>query len=267
MFNFKIKSIPNSLCILALLFLCFGWKTFEEYWITEKHNGYNLVYTSADLKNASEYKKLIDNGMHTTIKFFGSPYKNGLEVFIHPNRQSLDSTWQKDWKMPEFKSECWMVASGVAKRLDMISPKLWEKQSCEHKFTDTEKTQQLITHELIHVYHGQLNFSEDFSNTDKIDWFVEGLATYASGQCDASKLAEIKKAISDKKIPASLDSFWTGKMKYGLSGSAVLYIDEKYGRKKLIELLPYNKKSELFMALETNEKDFLKDWKTFIQNK
>lgn len=250
-----------------MLLLFVGWKTFDDYWISDKHNGYNLVYTSADIKNSNEYKKLIDNGMNATIKFFGSPYKKGLDVYIHPSRQSLDSTWQKDWKMPDFKSECWMVASGVAKRLDMISPKLWDAQSCEHKYAETEKTQQLITHELIHVYHGQLNFSEDFSNTDGMDWFVEGLATYASGQCDDKRLNEVKKAISENKVPKSLDNFWSGKIKYGLSGSVVMYIDEKYGRKKLTELLPYNKKSEIFMALETNEKDFLKAWKSFIQNK
>ena len=263
----KIKSNIVSFCIFTILLSVFGWKTIENNWITDKHNGYNLNYTSADIKNANEYKKLIDNGMNNAIKFFDSPYKNGLDVFVHPSRQSLDSTWQKDWKMPTFQSECWMVASGVSKRLDMISPKLWDTESCEHKYAESEKTQQIITHELIHVYHGQLNFSEDFSNTDGIDWFVEGLATYASGQCDESRLAEVKKAITDNKIPTNLDKFWTGKIKYGLSGSVVMYIDKKYGRKKLIELLPFNKKSEIFMALETNEKDFLKAWKSFIQNK
>lgn len=68
-----------------------------------------------------------------------------------------------------------------------------------------KKTQQLITHELVHVYHGQLNASPDFSNVEGIDWFVEGLATYASGQCDSLRISEIKKAISGNKIPNGLD--------------------------------------------------------------
>src|SRR6187551_2042138 len=115
--------------------------------------------------------------MHTTRQFFKSPFKNRFQLFIHPNRQSLDSSWQKDWNMPAFKSECWMVASGIATRLDVISPRRWDKEACEHVYAETKKTQLLITHELIHVYHGQLNTSPDFSNVDGIDWFVEGLAT------------------------------------------------------------------------------------------
>ena len=106
--------------------------------------------------------------------------------------------------MPSFKSECWMVASGIAGKLDMISPKMWDKEACEHSYSETEKVQQLITHELVHVYHAQLNNSPDFSDTEAIDWFVEGLATYASGQCDSSRIKEIKKAIAENKIPGTL---------------------------------------------------------------
>jgi hypothetical protein len=100
-----------------------------------------------------------------------------------------------------------MVASGIAAKLDMISPKLWDKQSCEHIYSETTHPQQLITHELVHVYHGQLNVSPDFSNVEGIDWLVEGLATFASGQCDALRIAEVKKAINENKIPKSLDDF------------------------------------------------------------
>ena len=46
-----------------------------------------------------------------------------------------------------------MVASGVAARLDMISPMAWDKQACEHSYKEADKTQQLITHELVHIYH------------------------------------------------------------------------------------------------------------------
>ena len=106
-----------------------------------------------------------------------------------------------------------MVASGVSHRFDLISPKAWDKESCEHHYKDTTETQQLITHELVHVFHGQLNCSEDFSDVTGLDWFVEGLATYASGQCNDSRIAEIKKAIGLKEIPSSLDEFWTGKFK------------------------------------------------------
>jgi hypothetical protein len=124
--------------------------------------------------------------------FFDEEYKNSFTIALHPNRASLDSTWRKDWNMPSFKSECWMVASGVGARMDIIAPAKWDQQSCDHHYADKEKTLRLISHELFHVYHGQLNASPDFSKVNNIDWFVEGLATYASGQCDSSRLSSIK---------------------------------------------------------------------------
>ena len=73
---------------------------------------------------------------------------------------------------------------------------------------------------MVHVCHGQFNSSPDFS------WFVKGLATYASGQFDSLRLEEIKKAVVENKIPVSLNSFWTGNLRYELSGSVVLFIDK-----------------------------------------
>jgi len=157
-----------------------------------------------------------------------------------------------------------MVASGVASKLDMISPKLWDKEACEHKYAEKIKTQQLITHELVHVYHGQLNVSPDFSNVEGIDWFVEGLATYASGQLDSARIAEVKKAIAENKVPETLDKFWTGKLKYGLSGSVIKYIDYSYDRKLLRGLMRLNKKSEVLSALKTTEAELLKNWKEYM---
>ena len=250
--------------IVGSLMLFSSWVQADSKWITEKHKHYFLKYCPVDKQNAKEYATLIDNGMLSVQSFFDGNYSNNFEVKIHPDRISLDTQWQADWKMPDFKSECWMVASGVANRLDMISPKLWDAESCEHVYSEKLKTQQLITHELVHVYHGQRNASPDFSDVSGIDWFVEGLATYASGQCDSAKIGEIKKAVLDNKYPASLDEFWTGRLKYGLSGSIVLFIDRKYGRTKLKELLKFNKKADLLTSLNISEPELLTDWKEFI---
>lgn len=238
---------------------------FSQNWIKQKENGFRLLYTRIDSGNITAYNQLFEKGIQSTKAFFSGSYKTQFDVLIHPNRHSLDSTWQKDWKMPDFKSECWMVASGVASKLDVISPKRWEKEACEHVYSDKDKTQQLITHELVHVYHGQLNSSPDFSNVEGIDWFVEGLATHASGQCDSRRIEEIKKAIMANQIPTSLDNFWTGKLKYGLSGSMVMYIEQLYGRTKLAALLPFNKKSEILSALGTTEGELLRGWRTYIE--
>ena len=253
----------SSLIFSAIIIT--GWTAFDKSWIVEKHKGYNLIFTSADTANIKEYNQLIENGINSVETFFNSSYSRTFNIFVHPQRHSLDSAWQKNWNMPDFKSACWMVASGVAFRLDIISPKVWDKEACEHSYSDTKHTQQLITHELVHVYHGQLNASPDFSDVEGIDWFVEGLATYASGQCDSQRIAEIKEAVFENENPNKLDDFWTGKLRYGFSGSIVMFIDRKYGRSKLKELLPFNKKSEILSALDVTETGLLSNWKKYMQ--
>jgi hypothetical protein len=205
----------------------------------------------------------LDLGIHQVRSFFKSPYKNYFEVRLHPGRKSLDNQWQKDWNMPDFKSECWMVASGVGSQLDLISPKNWENESCDHTYKDKRATQHLLTHELVHVYHGQYNSSHDFSNVTGLDWFVEGLATYVSGQCDSSRLSEVKREVIDHKIPKTLDQYWTGNLKYGLSGSMVMYIDKTYGRKKIIKLLQINSLAGLLRELNTSEEVLISGWTHF----
>jgi len=250
--------------LMTSSFTLISWDPLNTEWVSEKHKGYQLFYTSSDRKSKKEYLKLVNKGITSVELFFNSSFNKPFNIYIHPNRHSLDSTWQKDWNMPDFKSECWMVASGVAARLDMISPKIWDREACEHRFGEYDKTQNLFTHELVHVYHGQLNASPDFGDVERIDWFVEGLATYASGQCDSVRISEIKKAISSNNIPKSLDDFWRGKLKYGLSGSMVMFIDKKYGRTKLKELLPFNKKADLLSRLNIPEPALMEEWKDFI---
>ena len=253
--------------LLPLLFaglICLGSKTPENKWITERYSEYDLFYQTVDKNNVEDYTVFLSSGIGSVESFFGISFPEKFNVFVHPNRSSLDSTWQHDWNMPEFKSECWMVASGVASKLDMLSPKAWDTESCEHKYSDTLRTQNLIVHELVHVFHGQMNASPDFSDTEAINWFIEGLATYASGQCDSLRMAEVGQAISDNNIPESLDEFWTGKLRYGLCGSVVMFIDNKYGRDKLCALLQFNKKAALLGSLNTTESALLEEWKKYM---
>ncbi len=254
-----------SIAIITCCFLLSSSKTVTENWIKKTGKSYNLNFTSKDKHSIKEYDRFIAEGMAAVVKFFDTAYRNKYEVFIHPNRQSLDSSWQTDWKMPQFKSECWMVASGVAKRIDIISPKTWDNNSCEHKYADKEKTQKLITHELVHVFHGQQNVSPDFSNAEHIDWFVEGLASYASGQCDSIALAQVKELVDTRTFPKTLDIFWTGKSRYAVSGSMVMYIDKNYGRKMLMDLLKLNKKKDILAMLEATEEQLLAGWAKYFR--
>lgn len=244
-----------------------AWIGVVEDWLVQKGERYTVLYKATDQTNVPEYLGLFDGGILAVNSFFGNSMKNEFDIYIHPDRRSLDTQWQKDWNMPTFKSECWMVASGVANKLDILSPQKWEQEACEHIYAELTKTQRLITHELVHVFHGQHNKSPDFSNTEGIDWFVEGLATYASGQCDSLRLAEVKKACQENRIPGSLDQFWTGKLKYGLSGSVIMFIDHRFGRKKIKELLPFTKKTEILSALGLTETELLEEWKKYVNNR
>jgi hypothetical protein len=71
--------------------------------------------------------------------------------------------------------------------------------------------------------------------------------------------------IPDNKDPATLDKNWMGPMKYGFSGSVVLFIDQTYGRKKLKELLRFNKLNQILDALGTTETDLISNWKSYIE--
>lgn len=256
----------NKVCYLCVLTLLCSFSFVKSTWLQKRHKDYTLFYTSEDSKNLKEYELLFKNGINVVHDFFQDPFNASFDIYIHPNRVSLDSTWQKDWGMPNFKSQCWMVASGVADKLDIISPKRWDSLACEHTYANAVKTQRLITHELVHVFHGQKNKSPDFSDVTGIDWFVEGLATFVSGQCDADRIASVKKAILDSKVPNSLNEFWTGNLKYGLSGTMVMYLNEKYGRNTLSHLLEYNDVKEVFMSLNTTELEILQGWKNYIMN-
>src|SRR5258706_4535861 len=85
-------------------------------WLKKENKKYTPNYKSTDKTNIKEYQQLIKTGYITVEKFFDKPFAHKFQVYIHPDRNSLDSTWQQDWKMPGFKSECWMEANGVAKR-------------------------------------------------------------------------------------------------------------------------------------------------------
>ncbi len=265
--GYDMKKQYSFLLLSALLIpILLGWTLIDDKWMVEEQNGYSLYYTAMDKQNIIEYATYFQVGKTTVDEFFQSPFKNNFSIYIHPSRSSLDSTWQKDWNMPDLKSQCWMVASGVSNKLDIISPKKWDSLACEHSYSDSIKTQHLITHELVHVFHGQQNKSPDFSDVTGIDWFIEGLAVYVSGQCDSIRISEVKKALSENKIPETLDEFWTGNLKYGLSGTVVWYLDEKFGREKLISLLRFNTIQELLNALNTTESEIIYGWKESLKN-
>ncbi len=262
-----IAGISVACCsAIILLFTGFTSELRHSEWLQNHESGFDFYYKQADAARASQYTRNIYTGMQSVYSFFDKNYPRPFDVYLYPDRNSMDSCWQHDWQMPSFKSECWMVASGVANRIDWLSPRQWAQEACEHNPADTISTQQVVTHELVHVFHGQINVSPDFSNTQNIDWFVEGLATFASGQCDEGKIQQVAAAIHAGNIPDSLSKFWTGKLRYALSGSVVKYIDAHYGRKMLFRMMAWNNNKDVLQELGVSEQTLLADWKEYIIN-
>jgi hypothetical protein len=237
----------------------------QEKWMSHESGKYTVYYTQGDAGDLEEYGRLFERGSKIVTAFFGAAYTHPFGVHIHPSRASLDRAWQLAWNMPDFTSQCWMVASGTADRFDLIAPKRWDSLACEHSYADSLETQRLITHELVHVIHGQKNQSPDFSDVSGIDWFIEGLAVYASGQCDDARIAQVKEALKKEEAPEQLSGFWSGPARYGLSGSMVMYLDERFGRERLFALLEFNHLEPLLAALEVTEPELLSGWKTYME--
>jgi len=166
------------------------------------------------------------------------------------------------WGMPA--SEKWMVAAGGADTLAIIDPEVWKKEAVEHNPDNAREVELIITHELVHVYHAQHNPSKDLDGMDDLGWFVEGLATYVSGQLALTHGGDARKAIADGSEPKKLADAWSGKYRYGVSGSMVEFVDRKFGRKETVKLLGFRKPDEVLGDLKLTEPQFLDGWKAFV---
>ena len=108
-----VQSFKSLAFFLTLAFVLTGGILYAKSpdWITEKHPAYTLRYTLQDECNKNEYLALFEEGIKSVESFFNTPFQKPFEISIHPDRSSLEEAWQKQLNLPEFKSECWMVAS------------------------------------------------------------------------------------------------------------------------------------------------------------
>jgi len=261
----KQLSFWKSMIIVLVLFISSTPMHAEqpdslEWKIIDKKE-YRFYYQPADKQMAEQVNGYLQSGIQNVSAQFNHPFQNRFDVYLFPDRNSLNKQWQKDWNDSTFQSQCWMVASGVAHRLDILSPKAWTKEACDHNANDTVEIRRVIWHELVHVFHGQYNPDHTFSYIEKLDWLVEGVATYISGQLNEKRLQRVKQLITDNKTPATLEDFWKGNEKYGFSGSFVGYIDKAYGRKKLFELLSFTNKQDALKSLGISEIELTDNWK------
>ena len=119
----------QTFILFALCQVLLGSQAVGQDWIREEDNGFSLVYTVEDKEHIALYRSILKSGMLHIESSLGGPFRHAFEVRIHPDRASLDRRWQSDWSMPGFKSECWMLASGVASGMDLLSPGVWKTEA------------------------------------------------------------------------------------------------------------------------------------------
>jgi hypothetical protein len=170
---------------------------------------------------SADVKRDVEEGRRRVTSFFGADYVRPFKVQVFTDRAAFTAHMRVVFKDPTVESACWMVGVGTGDGLALLDPARWATEACDHDGRDARHVANLVTHELVHVYHAQMNPRLD-SETDRFEplaWFVEGLATYASGQLEERKLA------ADAPAPESLATAYSGKHRYGVSGSLVAHID------------------------------------------
>jgi hypothetical protein len=261
-----MKNIMRTGLFLLFWFIQFNLFAAEDslHWVKRQNSSFTLYYTSVDSTLVYTMEKELGIGTKTVTDFFHSSFKEKYEVYIFPNRNELDRQWSKDWAGPNFKSQCWMVASGVARRLDILSPICWKKDACEHNAADNIEVEKIITHELVHVFHAQHNPHPNFDGMDDLSWLIEGLATFVSGQLNEERINKVRTQLKEGKTPTTLSQLWTGADKYGRAGCFVQFLEKKYGRKKIIELLSLTDLNSILKILKTDEETLITTWKNEI---
>lgn len=199
----------------------------------------------------------------TRISEMLGPFPDTVSVRVLPDREGFDEALRAAWGIPQ--TACWMVGAADDHHLYVLSPGAWKSEACEHDPMDEEHRRLLVTHEAVHVFHGQVNPSEDVGLLEDIGWFVEGLATYVSGQLETSHAGRATEALAAGDGPDRLAQAWSGPYRYGVAGSLVAFIDEHWGRDTLITALEITSQEEFRDVLGTTEDEFLADWRAWVR--
>jgi hypothetical protein len=194
-------------------------------------------------------------------RFFGASFPDPIHFQVAPNRPAFDKAVAK---FGVGATECWMVGLGTADLMVLLSRSAWTKQACDHDPNDLPTVRQLIAHELIHVYHGQFNSTRDFTGIEDLDWFIEGLAVFGSGQLTEDRVGAMQKAVVADQFPTSLSKVWTGPNRYGFAGSLARHVDLTWGRATTVRLLKVRSTAEALALLGTTETDLLQAWRLSI---
>ena len=197
-------------------------------------------------------------GRDNALAFFGSPLRGELQIDVLPDRAALTAHWRRIWGNAAFQSECWMIASGDASGVALLSPGAWARDSCGHDGQDAVRRRRITFHEVVHVHHAQHNPAWGFTAAG-LGWLIEGLAVYASGQLDDEARSNVRaEALAGRGPTRLLEVVPAG---YDWAGSLVASIDHRYGRGALLDLLDETHEAAVLQRLATSEAELLAGWR------
>ena len=93
----------------------------------------------------------IEVGRKAVEKAFGHPFEKPCRVEVCPDRASFDAKLKAEMSVPE--PQRWMVAAGAHDKVVILAPWVWNSDAVEHEHAIPRQVQEIITHELVHVYH------------------------------------------------------------------------------------------------------------------
>ena len=259
-----LLSSMRSLPLALLLGACSASSVQIETSTASSTECFRLVSQPVDEDMATRLSPLLREAVASVERYFGAPFARPFTITILPDRAGFDASCPPEWGID--KSECWMVAAGVADGVRLLSPRVWKKEACEHDAEDELHVRGVLAHELVHVYHGQHNPSPDFVDVAGIDWFVEGLATLASGQLEDERLLSAREALERDLDPKTLAAAWTGRYRYGVSGSLVAFVEHELGRARIPELLGATSGDELLALIGMSEEELLERWRAWVSS-
>ena len=154
-----------------------------------------------------------------------------------------------------------MIAAAWGNELDLLSPRAWGRDACGHDAGNTTHIRNVLAHEVVHVLHAQLGQHANLGSMLNAQWFTEGLATYVSGMLDVDYAGTVQSRLNAGFAPTTLAEVWSDRANYPLSASIVRYIDHRFGRAALRELLSARSSTTILARLGIGEAELLTAWR------
>src|SRR5690242_255750 len=73
---------------------------------------FQVGFQPADATTAAALDPVLRADVVAVERYFGAPFQAPFRITIHPDRAAFDASFPPDWGVG--RTECWMVASGVA---------------------------------------------------------------------------------------------------------------------------------------------------------